>query len=84
MDDEKLRRNNIENFEKAGPTQLTWSYSQRRERRNERQFSGHVRFLHGAQAERLCGELADVLGELLEWAAKQQRADHLAEDGTAK
>ncbi|MBY8855409.1 hypothetical protein K7711_02865 [Nocardia sp. CA2R105] len=83
MDDENPLRSNSENAPEVGPAQPIWSYSQSRERRSERQFSGHVRFLHGTQAERLRGELADVVGELLEWAAKQQSADHSAEDGAA-
>ncbi|MFF3566885.1 hypothetical protein ACFYXQ_03790 [Nocardia jiangxiensis] len=83
MDDENLLRDNIENVPEAGPVQPIWSYSQSRERRSERQFSGHVRFLHGTQAERLRGELADVVGELLTWAAKQRSDDHSAEDGAA-
>ncbi|MFF3574967.1 hypothetical protein [Nocardia jiangxiensis] len=82
MDDENLLRN-IENLPEAGPIQPIWGYNQSRERRSERQFSGHVRFLHGTQAERLRGELADVVGELLDRAAKQQSEDHSAEDGTA-
>ncbi|MFF3573709.1 hypothetical protein ACFYXQ_38720 [Nocardia jiangxiensis] len=81
--DKNLLRKNIENVPEAGSTQPIWGYSQSRERRSERQFSGHVRFLHGAQAERLRGELADVVGELLDWAAKQQSADHSAEGGAA-
>jgi RPA family protein len=72
-----------EDFAESRDEQPVWSYSHRGKRQRERQFCGHVRYLHGTQAERLRGELADVTGKLLVWAGQQQSGDHSTENGSA-
>jgi hypothetical protein len=39
--------------------------------------------MHGADAERLRGQLADVIRDLLDWAAQQHTGDQSTEDGEA-
>ncbi|MBF6277306.1 MULTISPECIES: hypothetical protein [Nocardia] len=75
--------NSSEDFAETRDEQPVWSYSQRGKRQRERQFFGHVRYLHGTQAERLRGELADVTGKLLDWAGQQLSDDHSTENGAA-
>lgn len=77
------RDNPSADFAETRYTQPVWSYSQRGKRQRERQFFGHVSYLHGTQAERLRGELADVTGRLLDWAGQQQSGDHSTENGAA-
>jgi hypothetical protein len=54
--------------------QASWSYTGRIERGRVRHFSGHVTHLGGAAGERLRGELAAVISELLRWAATTSNA----------
>lgn len=49
-------------------------YNQIRNRTKNWTFSGHVRYVSGAEGDRLRGELAAVIRDLLDWAATQ-RAD---------
>jgi hypothetical protein len=68
----------------TGCDQPVWWYDQNRKRGGGRRYSGHVNHMHGADAERVRGELADVIRELLDWAAQQHTdADHSTEDGEA-
>jgi hypothetical protein len=62
----------IENLPETGSGQLVWWYDQKRKRGGDRTYSSHVNHIHGADAERLRGELADVIRDLLDWAAQQQ------------
>ena len=54
--------------------QAIWSYTGRSERGRDRHFTGHVTHLGGAAGERLRGELAAVISELLRWAATASNA----------
>jgi hypothetical protein len=76
-----------ESLPETGSDQPVWWYDQNRKRGGGRRYSGHVNHMHGAEAERLRGELADVVRELLDWAAQQQTgdqsSDHSTEDGEA-
>jgi hypothetical protein len=53
------------------------SYTGDSKRGRVRHFTGRVTYLGGAEGERLCGELAAVIGDLLRWAVIAQ---HAAED----
>ncbi|MFI0724309.1 hypothetical protein [Streptomyces sp. NPDC021224] len=54
--------------------QPNWSYTGRSERGRARHFTGHVTTLGGAAGERLRGELAIAVRELLRWAAEARIA----------
>lgn len=54
--------------------QARWSYTGRSERGRVRSFTGHVTYLGGAAGERLRGELATVIHDLLTWAATARNA----------
>jgi len=47
-------------------------YNQIRNRTKNWTFSGHVRYVSGAEGDRLRGELAAVIRDLLDWAATQR------------
>jgi hypothetical protein len=74
--------NDIEDLPKTGFDQQAWWYYQGRKRGGDRRYSGHVNRIHGAEAERLRGELADVICDLLDWTARQSD-DQSTEDGEA-
>lgn len=73
----------IENLPQIGSDQPVWWYNQGRKRGGDRRYSGYVNHIHGAEAERMRGELAQAIQELLNWAADQQSGDHSTEDGEA-
>ena len=73
----------LDDLPKAGSDQPVWWYDQKRKRSGDRTYSGHVNHVHDAEAERVRGELAKVIQELLDWAAQQQSGDHSTEDGEA-
>lgn len=73
----------IESLAETQADQPVWRYDQRRKRGSDRTYSGYVKHIHGAHAERLRGELAEVVQELLEWATQQQSGDQSTEDGEA-
>lgn len=77
----KAPDDDIGNLHQTGLSQPVWWYDQTRKRGGDRHFSGLVNHVHGAEAERLRGELAEVVRELLAWAAEQQSGDHSTEDG---
>jgi hypothetical protein len=58
----------------TGVDQAVWSYRNEPTRGKNYTFTGHVRYVDGAEAERLRGELAVVIRDLLAWAATEQRA----------
>jgi hypothetical protein len=61
--------------ESDSPTEQSgWSYTGRSERGRARHFTGHVTTLGGAAGERLRGELAVAVRELLRWAAEARIA----------
>jgi hypothetical protein len=47
-------------------------YNQIRNRTKNWTFSGHVRYVSGTEGDRLRGELAAVIRDLLDWAATQR------------
>ncbi|MGP4018813.1 hypothetical protein [Saccharopolyspora sp. 5N708] len=69
----------IEQLPETGPDQPVWQYDPKRTRGNARHFTGHVTRVGGAEGQRLRGELADVIGDLLRWA----RTQHHGEDRDA-
>ncbi|MFC0432577.1 hypothetical protein [Kutzneria buriramensis] len=73
----------IESLPETGSDQPVWWYDQKQKRGGDRTYSGHVNHVHGAEAERVRGELAKVIQELLDWAAQQQSGDQSTEDGEA-
>lgn len=79
----KAPDDDIENLPQIGPDQPVWRYNQSRKRGVERRYSGYINHIQGAEAERLRGELAQVVQELLDWAAQQQSDQHSTEDGEA-
>jgi hypothetical protein len=72
----------IESLPPTGSDQAVWRYYQGRKRGANRSFSGHATSVGGAEGERLRGELAAVIGELLDWAARQSHNESI-EDGEA-
>ncbi len=74
---------NIESQRKTGADQQVWWYDQRRKRNNNRTYSGHIKYVYGAEADRVRGELAAVIRELLDWSARQHADDQSIEDGDA-
>ncbi|GGM34595.1 hypothetical protein GCM10012275_02340 [Longimycelium tulufanense] len=72
----------IENLPKTGSDQPVWWYDQRRRRGSDRQYLGYVNPISGTEGERIRGKLADVIRDLLDWAA-QQSQDQSTEDGEA-
>jgi hypothetical protein len=73
----------MESLPGTGSGQPVWWYDQNRKRRADRTYSGQVNHIHGAEAERLRGELADVIRDLLVWAAQQHTGDQSTEEGEA-
>lgn len=54
--------------------QVIWQYDGHSERGRVRRYSGHVTYLGGAAGERLRGDLAAVIHDLLVWAAAARNA----------
>lgn len=73
----------VENLPVIASEQAVWWYDQNRKRGGDRRFSGHINRIGGAEGERLRGELAAVIRDLLHWAAEQQSRDESTEDGEA-
>lgn len=74
----------IPKLPETGPDQPVWWYDQGRKRGGDRRYSGHINYIYGADADRLRGEFAAVVGDLLDWAARQQQSetdDLSCEDG---
>lgn len=71
------------NLPEMASDQAVWWYDQKRARGGDRRFHGHVTRVGGAEGERLRGELAAVVRDLLEWAAEQQSRDESTEEGDA-
>ncbi|WP_190816982.1 hypothetical protein [Saccharopolyspora pogona] len=61
----------IENLPKIVPGQTVWQHDQKRTRGDDRHFTGHVTRVGGSEGEKLRGELADAIGDLLRWARTQ-------------
>ena len=61
-----------------------WIYDRKlKKHRHTCRFSGRVRSIRGSEADRLRDELADIVRELLEWAAAEQDVGQFLEDGEA-
>ncbi|WP_139320805.1 hypothetical protein [Saccharomonospora sp. CUA-673] len=79
----KAPEDDVENLPKIAPDQDVWWYDQKQKRGGDRRFSGHINRVGGTEGERLRGELAAVIRDLLHWAAEQQSRDESTEDGEA-
>jgi hypothetical protein len=79
----KAPDDDIEHLPTIRPDQPVWWYDQSRKRGGERRYCGYVNPIRGAESERLRGELAQVIQELLDWAATQHPGDQSTEDGEA-
>lgn len=55
-----------------GSDQQEWQYDQTRNRTKNWAFTGHVRYVNGAEGDRLRGELTAVIRDLLDWASSQR------------
>lgn len=75
--------NNNEQPSETSPDLPVWRYNQSRKRAADQRYAGHVHYVHGARAEQLRGELADVTAQLLAWAVQQQSDDQSRQDGAA-
>ena len=74
----------LESLHQTGSDQPVWWYDQEWKRGGDRRYSGHVNHIHGAEGERLRGEFAAVIDELLDWAAQQiQNQPDSRQDGEA-
>jgi hypothetical protein len=58
-----------------------WSYCQTGPRGTSRTYTGHVTYVGGAEGERLRRELAAVVRDLLEWAARRDTQPSEGGDG---
>ncbi|WP_187686634.1 hypothetical protein [Nocardia wallacei] len=83
----KASRDNSENRNEGSPKTSSdlpvWRYDKSRKRVADQRYAGHVHYVHGARAEQLRGELADVTAQLLAWAVQQQSDDRSRQDGAA-
>ncbi|MBP2322667.1 DNA invertase Pin-like site-specific DNA recombinase [Kibdelosporangium banguiense] len=61
----------INDLAEPEPGQPVWSYVQQRERSGDRTYAGYVDYAHNGEAERLRGEVAPVLLNLLRWSPPQ-------------
>ncbi|MDX8035843.1 hypothetical protein SK803_37075 [Lentzea sp. BCCO 10_0856] len=59
----------------AIPEQVVWRYDGTGKRTQNWTFSGDVRYVSGAEGDRLHGELNAVIHDLLDWAMTQERAE---------
>jgi hypothetical protein len=59
----------------------TWSYCQTGPRGTSRTYTGYVTYVGGAEGERLGRELAAVVRDLLEWAARRETQPSEGGDG---
>ncbi|GAB4588988.1 hypothetical protein [Nocardia sp. IFM 10818] len=61
-----------------------WIYDQKlKNHRQNCRFSGRIVNIHGPEADRLRDELADIIRELLEWAAGERDGGEFVENGEA-
>ncbi len=52
-----------------------WRYHERRRGKHDRTYTGHVTHVVGGEAERIRGDLAAAVLDLLKWAAKRQSSN---------
>ncbi len=83
----KASSNNSDNSNERPPVTSPdlpiWRYKKSRKRVADQRYAGHVHYVHGARAEQLRGELADVTAQLVVWAVQQQSDDRSRQDGAA-
>jgi hypothetical protein len=60
----------IENLSITPPQQHVWQYDQRGKRGKHRRYTGHVTPIGGAEGDRIRGELAAIIRDLLDWATR--------------
>lgn len=57
----------------TAPDQALWRYHQKSTHGRDRTYSGHVMYIGGAEGQRLQGELATAIRDLLAWAVVAAR-----------
>src|SRR5262249_10491713 len=60
----------IDNLPEIGSEQPVWRYTQKRNRNDARRFTGHVPRIGGVPGDQLRGDLAAIIGDLLDWATR--------------
>jgi hypothetical protein len=65
----------IKNLPEIDSDNPAWSYDQPRKRGNNRHYRGHVDRIGGTEGDRLRGDLAAIVRDLLDWAARQTASD---------
>jgi hypothetical protein len=65
----------IENLPDIGSDNPVWQYDQPRKRGNNRCYTGHVDRIGGTEGDRLRGDLAAIISDLLDWAKQQTESD---------
>lgn len=71
---------NVDGLPHVGTAEPGWHYAQKPARGSHRRYCGYVRYVDGAEAQRLREILPDIIRELLDWAAQQQFDDQSTED----
>jgi hypothetical protein len=69
---EETTKTGRDNISQTGAYRGEWCYHQKTKRGQNRCYHGHIRRVGGTEGQRLRGELAAVLRELLEWAVDNQ------------
>jgi hypothetical protein len=69
-----------ENLPDIGADQQIWQDNQTGKRGKQRRVTGHVTRIGGAEGERLRGELATIIRDLLNWAAQQSNDTQSGDD----
>lgn len=65
----------IENLPRTDPDQSEWWYDQRGKRGKNRRYIGYVTRIDGAEGDRIRGELAAIIRDLLNWAKQQTETE---------
>jgi hypothetical protein len=78
----------IDTLPEIGSEQPVWWYTQKRNRNAGRRFTGHITRIGGVPGDQLRGDLAAIIGDLLDWAKRhaqtsqtQRTGDQSTEDG---
>jgi hypothetical protein len=65
----------IDNLPDIGSDQPVWRYTQKRNRNDNRRFTGHITRIGGVAGDQLRGDLAAIIRDLLDWGQAARRAD---------
>ncbi|MEU7140449.1 hypothetical protein ABZ942_13435 [Nocardia sp. NPDC046473] len=61
-----------------------WIYDQKlNNHRHHCQFAGRIITIHGSEADRLRNQFAEIIDELLAWAAREQEGGQFQDEGKA-